>query len=175
MAMRSKDDTFVEQISSSAANAAPPLFQAPSEQSIPDPEPSNRPDENGEHFIPLLVDTWIRDAILKPVTKEGYVYILKAPKYFEENYPGEQPRVKIGIALDVDKRNSDLKNDCGPFDLQRVGDREDIKFPLYYKVEELVRTERAREFQTSAQNVGSVGPGRARGQRIESGLRCQRR
>jgi hypothetical protein len=51
--------------------------------------------------------------------------------------------VKIGIAVDVNKRVSDLKNDCGLFDLERVEDREDIPHRWYYKIEELVHSELA--------------------------------
>jgi len=141
--MRSKDDTFVEQLSSSAANAAPTLFEATTQDSVPRPEPSNGPDKNMKSFIPLVVDTWIRKAIMKPVTKEGQVYILKAPKYFEENYPGEPPLVKIGISVNVDKRISDLKDDCGLFDLEKVEDREDVPVPWYFKIEELAHSELA--------------------------------
>jgi hypothetical protein len=137
MEKRSKDDTFVEQLSSSAANAAPTLFEATTQDSVPIPEPSNGPGKNVKSFIPVVVDTWIRKAIMKPVTKEGHVYILKAPKYFEENYPGEPPLVKIGIAVDVKKRISDLRNDCGLFDL------EDVAVPWYFKVEELAHSELA--------------------------------
>jgi len=140
MAMRSKDDTFVEQLSSSAAKAAPTLFQTTIQPSVPPPESSTGPDKK---FIPLLVDNWIRTAIMKPVTKEGHVYILKAPKYFEENYPGEPPLVKIGISMDVKKRVFDLKTNCGLFDLERVEDSQDISHKWYYKVEELVHSELA--------------------------------
>lgn len=73
MTMRSKDDTFVEQLSSSAAYAAPTLFQTTIQHSVPNPEPSNGPDKSVKSFIPLFVDTWIRNAVMKPVTKEGFV------------------------------------------------------------------------------------------------------
>jgi hypothetical protein len=78
---------------------------------------------------------------MKPVTKEGYVYILKAPKYFKERYPGEPPLVKIGISVDVKQRISELKRQCGLFDLERVNDSEDLRHRWYYKVDELVHTE----------------------------------
>ncbi|KAL5317959.1 hypothetical protein ACEPPN_015063 [Leptodophora sp. 'Broadleaf-Isolate-01'] len=143
MAKSSKDDTFLEQLSKSAADTAPTLFETTIQHKIPAPTPNNRSDNNPDSYMPAVVDTWIRDTIKKPVTKEGFVYILKAPEYFEEKYPGEQPRVKIGISVDVKTRIAQLKKDCGISVLERVDDRESIPHHLYYKVEELVHGELA--------------------------------
>jgi len=136
----SKDDSFIDELSKSVAKTTPSLYEPSIQYSLPDPDAKSK---NDTTLIPVIIDTYIREAIKKPVTKEGSAYILKAPEYFEKKYPGETPLVKIGVSTDVPRRINDLRKSCGLFGLEQVEDNENIRHRLYYKVEELVHTELA--------------------------------
>lgn len=75
------------------------------------------------------------------MNKEGYVYIFKAPKYFQRRFPDEPPLLKIGMAGHVSERMESLRKDCDLFDLARVDDFEGIPVNFYWKIEEQVHTE----------------------------------
>jgi hypothetical protein len=134
----SKDDTCLDQIGRSVDAAAPPLFNAHTEHHISAPDPTDRVHQI---LAPPTIDYNIRRAIQQNVTKEGHVYILKAPKYFQRYFPNEPPLLKIGISTNVSSRMNSLKKECGLFDLTRVEDLEDRPFMLHWKIEELVHTE----------------------------------
>lgn len=130
----SKDDTFLDQIASSVAAAAPPHFQASKEPDDSDPGPRTK-------LCPSTIDSSIRDVIMNRVNKEGHVYIFKSPEYFRTFFPNEPPLLKIGMAKDVSKRMEYLRGKCGLFDLARVDDSQDRPMEFYWKVEELVHAE----------------------------------
>lgn len=138
---KSKDDTCLEQIASSVAACAPPLFQASKGPKDSEPSPTTETERLRQTRCPSTIDVLIRDAIMNRVNKEGHVYIFKSPEYFRRFSPNEQPLLKIGMAKDVSKRMEDLRGKCGLFDLARVADCEDRPMKFYWKVEELVHTE----------------------------------
>jgi hypothetical protein len=138
---KSKDDTCLEQIASSIAAFAPPLFQASKGPKDSEPSPRTEAERLRQTRCPSTIDVLIRDAIMNRVNKEGHVYIFKSPEYFRRFFPNEPPLLKIGMAKDVSKRMEDLRGKCGLFDLARVADCEDRPMKFYWKVEELVHTE----------------------------------
>ncbi|KAH8821324.1 T5orf172 domain-containing protein [Xylogone sp. PMI_703] len=99
---------------------------------------------NNIHTAPaqsFAVDSDLRRAILEGVNDEGYIYVLKAPDYFRQNFPGKNPLVKIGMAKDVDARIKSLKSKCGITDLKLVDDKNHRAVHVYWKVEQLVHIE----------------------------------
>ncbi|OCL14454.1 hypothetical protein AOQ84DRAFT_371258 [Glonium stellatum] len=87
---------------------------------------------------PEAVDAYIREEILESVIKKGHVYVLSAPQYFKGK---GKKLVKIGKAVNVGDRISQIKSTCGISDLQRVFDDKDTPHHLYWKVERLVHAE----------------------------------
>ena len=138
---RSKDDTFLEQIANSVAAAVPPHFQGSTERNDPAPGPIAETERVGQLFCPSTIDVSIRDAIMNRVNKEGHIYILKSPQYFQRLFPNQPPLLKIGMVKDVSKRMESLREKCGLFDLARVADCQDRPVNFYWKVEELVHAE----------------------------------
>ncbi|KAI9740067.1 MAG: hypothetical protein M1818_004818 [Claussenomyces sp. TS43310] len=153
----SKDDTFIEQKEREVSSTQPALFEAKSHPNTSELEAGDKP----MICKAPVIDDYIREAIKKNTIREGHVYILKAPKYFEKNYPGEIRLVKIGIAGNVSQRISELKKNCGLDDLERVTDDEDVAIDLYYKVEELVHSE-LRNFRRYIK-CGKCGAGKSKG------------
>ncbi|KAH7313119.1 T5orf172 domain-containing protein [Rhexocercosporidium sp. MPI-PUGE-AT-0058] len=96
--------------------------------------PSNKPANANER---------IRVIIKKAATKEGYIYILKAPQFFARERPGQMPLVKIGMAMNPDRRVKEISKSCKMDDLERVSDTEDSSCRNYYKIEKLVHDELA--------------------------------
>jgi hypothetical protein len=137
----SRDDTFLEQIASSVAAAASPNFQANKETNGSAFGNRTETERIGQPRNPSTIDYLIRKSIMNSVSKEGYIYILKSPKYFEEFFPNEPPLLKIGMTKDVSKRMESLKATCGLSDLARVPDCQDRPVEFYWKVEELVHCE----------------------------------
>ncbi|RDL36005.1 uncharacterized protein BP5553_06617 [Venustampulla echinocandica] len=135
---RSKDDTCLDQLARSLAAVTPPLSNPNTERQIPAPESTNkvyRPN------TPLFIDYAVRREIMDGVDKEGHVYILKAPEYFQQNFPEGPPMLKIGKSADIPGRINSLRTSCGLLDLARVEDPEDRPLKLYWKIERLVHAE----------------------------------
>lgn len=111
----------------------------------PKPEPtSGRKTRNGTPAHKSVnANERIRAMIKEAATKEGYIYILKAPQYFAKERPGQMPLVKIGMSVDPNQRMKEIKNSCGIEDLERVLDTEDSSCRYYYKIEKLVHDELA--------------------------------
>jgi hypothetical protein len=114
---KSKDDTCLEQIASSIAACAPPLFHASKGPKDSKPSPRTETERLRQTRCPSTIDVLIRDAIMDRVNKEGHVYIFKSPEYFRRFFPNQQPLLKIGMSKDVSKRMEDLRGKCGLFDL----------------------------------------------------------
>ncbi|KAF2174732.1 hypothetical protein K469DRAFT_771439 [Zopfia rhizophila CBS 207.26] len=135
----STDDTFVEE---------PPVTTVPHAAIETGVERERREtilDRSGAKRVilpPCVVDGCIRNEIEKDVpTKFGYVYILRAPRYFQGLKVPLPPLVKIGKALDVEKRINEIKSRCGIPHLERVQDNKDRPVKLYEKLEKLVHAE----------------------------------
>jgi hypothetical protein len=139
---KSKDNTCLEQITSSVVAACgPPLFQASKGPKDSECSPTTETERLRQNRCPSTIDVLIRDAIMNQVNKQGHVYIFKSPEYFRRFIPNEQPLLKIGMAKGVSKRMEDPRGKCGMFDLARVADFEVRPMKSYWKVGELVHTE----------------------------------
>ena len=139
--MRSRDDTFLDLMSRSAAADTPSLFDASPRTPNPAQEEEDTAATKNKIYEPFVIDNHIHDAIRRNVTKEGFVYILKAPEYFKKHFPNEPARVKIGMSTNVKERVSELKKSCKMDDLSEVHNSQKIPTGLYYKIEILVRSE----------------------------------
>ena len=134
----SKDDTFLEQIAASISAGQPSHFNASTQQSI---DPKSIAERVDDPLCPTSVDWWIRRLIIKNVSKDGDVYILKAPKYFRENFPNHPPLLKIGMTTDLSARKRTLIRDCGLTDLEIVAKSQMRACKSYWRIEELVHCE----------------------------------
>jgi hypothetical protein len=83
-------------------------------------------------------------------SNKGYIYVLKAPRFFEE-FPPSRDRaepeqwVKIGITRNIEERMNSLSGRCGITDLVECDDvpEEPIPMPLLRRVERLCHEELA--------------------------------
>ena len=79
------------------------------------------------------MDHLVESEILVFVSKIGHVYILTAPEYFKKR--GEKiPWMKVGKAVDVNKRMKEIKDQCGISDLKIVYDSQGKSHHLYWKI-----------------------------------------
>ncbi|PVH82630.1 hypothetical protein DL98DRAFT_513732 [Cadophora sp. DSE1049] len=83
----------------------------------------------------------ILHTIKKPIAKEGFVYVLRAPQYSAKHFPDELPLVKIGKAMKPEDRVNNISTSCDISDLERVLDIEDSRCRYYYQIEKLVHAE----------------------------------
>lgn len=87
---------------------------------------------------PRQIDQAIRETIMGNKTSGGYVYILRAPKYFQNRVPPLPPLVKIGRSKDIKARMAQLRRQCNIPDLSEVKNREQEKIDDFVKVEGIV-------------------------------------
>ncbi|RFU29548.1 hypothetical protein B7463_g6756, partial [Scytalidium lignicola] len=150
----SKDDMEIGKTASATAIAASASTSLNASTTA-----TSRVDSNPIPSSSFAVDDLIREEILKRVSKEGFIYILKAPEYFRQNFPNEKPLLKIGMTMNVKTRINNLKRTCNLFDLEQVPDPNYKRIHTYWKVEQLVHIE-LRNFQkilkcTKCGNKGS--------------------
>ncbi|KAH8587705.1 T5orf172 domain-containing protein [Bisporella sp. PMI_857] len=134
---RSKDDTYLGQAAKNVARP-PPLAHANTDSQIPAPSSTSK---DSQTLSPLEIDSKIRAEIKREVNEEGHIYILKAPKYSQDYFPGEPSMLKIGRATDIAERMQTLSRTCKLSDLKRVQDPEDVPLRMYEKIEKLVHAE----------------------------------
>ncbi|KAG4440167.1 hypothetical protein IFR05_004376 [Cadophora sp. M221] len=105
---------------------------------------SGRKPRNGiSHHKSVNANERIQEEIKKSVTNYGYIYILRAPKHFAKERPGEMPLLKIGKSIHPGDRIGEIRRECDIKDLERVVDIEDSSCRNYHKIEKLVHEELA--------------------------------
>lgn len=89
--------------------------------------------------IPRDIDNDLRDELLQGTVREGFAYVLQAPKHFQDK--GLAPLVKIGYAKNVAVRIKDLYKNCKIEGLEQVSDDQAFAHALYEKTEKLAHVE----------------------------------